>query len=191
MNTTEAILEVLREKSVRLEDGLSESELIRDEEIYGFHFPPDLRELLGAALPLDNLSSKPQRFPNWRETPNNFIQDYLDWPLKGVLFDVERNGFWFDTWGERPPDVREALDVARHKFSQVPKLIPIWAHRFLPSEPCKKGNPIFSVYQTDVIGYGRDLLSYFEYEFLKISHCGEDLAPERRIPFWSELGKNS
>ncbi len=188
MNTTEEILEILREKT-RLEPGLSESELSRAEEIYQFRFPPDLRDLLGAALPLDLADAERQHFPNWREVPNEFIQNYMDWPLEGTLFDVERDNFWFDEWGERPAEMSEALIIARRRFADVPKLIPLFGHRFLPCQPCETGNPVFSVYQTDVIYYGSDLLEYFQNEFNSKNELKGYGTTIRKIPFWSYLAE--
>ena len=37
---------------------------------------------------------------------------WLDLPRRGVLFDVEHNGFWLDEWGPRPGSLEEALGVA-------------------------------------------------------------------------------
>ena len=59
--------------------------------------------------------------------------------------------------------------------------------RYLASLPTEIGNPVFSVYQTDVIHYGRDLRSYFAHEFGRTTYR-EAITPEpRKIAFWSEL----
>jgi hypothetical protein len=39
------------------------------------------------------------------------------------------------------------------------------SHRYLPEKSHEPGNPVFSVYQADVIYYGADLIDYFEREF--------------------------
>jgi hypothetical protein len=69
--------------------------------------------------------------------------------------------------------------------SDAPKLIPLVSHRDLPEEPNEAGNPVFSVYQSDVICYGRHLVDYFEREFVD---------PRLPLPqsfkhvrFWSDL----
>ncbi len=67
----------------------------------------------------------------------------------------------------------------------APTLIPLIGHRFLPSEPNEAGNPVFSVYQTDIIYYGANLEHYFNNEFRGWS-ASEDGA-YRQIPFWSDL----
>ncbi|HEY6270031.1 MAG TPA: hypothetical protein VIX11_17150 [Candidatus Acidoferrum sp.] len=67
-------------------------------------------------------------------------------------------------------------------------MIPIFSHRFLPAEPATAGNPILSVYQTDIIYYGTDLASYFANEFkfpIASWHDGEN--SPRRIRFWSDI----
>ena len=51
------------------------------------------------------------------------------------------------------------------EVAKAPRLIPILSHRYMPDDPPLAGNPVFSVYQTDIIYYGYDLASYFESEF--------------------------
>lgn len=47
----------------------------------------------------------------------------------------------------------------------APRLLPIYSHRYLLAEPCRAGNPVFSVYQSDIIVYGTDLRTYLLHEF--------------------------
>ena len=70
--------------------------------------------------------------------------------------------------------------------ARAPKLIPLISHRYLPEEPHEPGNPVFSVYQADVIHYGADLTDYFEREFAGWSHRPW---PDhiKYIRFWSDL----
>ncbi|MGA8368214.1 MAG: hypothetical protein ACLQMT_09140 [Candidatus Acidiferrales bacterium] len=91
-----------------------------------------------------------------------------------------------DEWGPRPTDLVAALEAARKELTKAPKLIPVYSHRFVPSEPCDSGNPVFSVHQADIIYYGFDLASYFANEF-KI-FCPDWAAEKpRNITFWSKL----
>lgn len=65
----------------------------------------------------------------------------------------------------------------------APKLVPILSHRYIPAEPALRGNPIFSICQTDIIHYGANLAEYFSNEFE-----GRWLVSSpRRIRFWSDL----
>jgi hypothetical protein len=50
-------------------------------------------------------------------------------------------------------------------MKKVPKLIPIYGHRYVPTVNGVDNPSIFSVYQTDVIYYGIDLENYFRIEF--------------------------
>jgi hypothetical protein len=175
------LVNILRQSGVELTTGLTGEEIAQVESKYSFRFPPDLRAFLQAALPVS------PAFPNWRGESEESLRGRLDWPAHGICFDIEHNDFWWEEWGPRPLDLQQAFEVARHEISKAPTLIPIYSHRYLPDEPNQKGNPVFSVYQTDIIYYGTDLTDYFAEEF---SHNeGKPILYEevRRIRLWSEL----
>ena len=174
------IVESLEERGLDFEAGLSDQEIAEVERRYGFSFPLDLRSLLQTALPAS------ARFPNWRSDPTSDLEQRLAWPAEGIAFDVENNQFWLTAWGPRPSDLAEALALARAKVAEAPTLIPVYSHRFLPDEPPEAGNPVFSVYQTDIIYYGADLVSYLEAEF-EIETNGSPVSTPRTIRFWSDL----
>jgi hypothetical protein len=155
------LIELLKNanSSVSFSEGLTDSEIMRAEETYEFRFPLDLRNFLQTALP----RSFP--FPDWRSPDDSRIREMLDWPLHGVLFDVERNDFWLPEWGLRPSRIEEAKAVAKEYVSRAPRLIPVYSHRMMPDRPHQAGNPVLSVYQTDIIYYGFDLDDYFRHEF--------------------------
>ncbi len=90
-----------------LAPGLKQREIIRIEATYGFQFPPDLRQLLEAALPLS-----PQ-FPDWRAGDTANLRARLAWPLDGMCFDIEHNVFWLDEWGPRPDDLARLSPAPR------------------------------------------------------------------------------
>jgi hypothetical protein len=111
------------------------------------------------------------------------LRDWLDWPRQGVLFDVEHNGFWLDTWGPRPASIEEALRAANNLIAAAPRLIPIYSHRMITDEPHSAGNPVFSVHQTDIMVYGFNLADYLRHEF---GLPGREPWPEQLIwiRFW-------
>jgi hypothetical protein len=162
---------------VEFDAGLTDAEVIAAERRFGFQFPPDLREFLQTALP------RGPQFPDWRSGDEAELRDWLDLPRQGVLFDVERNGFWLEEWGPRPGSLAEALRVAGDLVAAAPKLIPTFGHRMLPDEPHLAGNPVFSVHQTDIIVYGVDLANYLRIEF---GLPGDVPCPEQERPirFW-------
>ncbi len=183
-DSTQAIVNLLNKPGIRLERGLTATQIERAQEIYDVRFPPDLRELLENVLPLDPPDFERRHFPDWRDEDNQHIRWRLEFPLDGLLFDVERNNFWLHEWGIKPEALEEQLEVARRAVANAPRLIPIWGHRFLPSEPNERGNPVLSVHQTDIIVYGRDLLSYFQNE---LGSKYENIEPTRPIRFWNHF----
>ncbi|MEM7061777.1 MAG: SMI1/KNR4 family protein [Cyanobacteria bacterium P01_B01_bin.77] len=175
------LVATLKTHGVQFSDGLSERETVAVEELFGFTFPVDLRAFLQTALPTG------KHFPNWRACDVMYLTDWLDLPREGVLFDVAYNGFWLREWGERPTDLADANAIVNKLLDDAPKLIPIYMHRMMPSEPSDAGNPVFSVHQTDIIVCGVDLADYFAHEF---TFTEEQMAgwtvPDnvRRIRFW-------
>lgn len=184
-----AIHEALRTIGLCFETGLTAGEISRTEAQYGFQFPPDLREFLSLGLPVSD------RFPDWRtgkivggKGSLITVADLLDWPAHGICFDVENGGFWIDEWGPKPYNVDEACRLARNFVKQAPALIPVYGHRFLPAGPAAAGNPVLSVYQTDIIYYGSNLSSYFAKEFkLPLENLDNGSRSQVRIRFWSDI----
>ncbi|MDP4119049.1 MAG: SMI1/KNR4 family protein [Bacillota bacterium] len=174
----------LKYKGISFESGLSLQEIDSVESLYDIKFPPDLKEFLCIALPITN------NFVNWRDMSEGnirSIKDRLIWPLEGMIFDIEHNEFWYSGWGIKPNDLKEAINVCKNEMTKVPKLIPIYSHRYIPSQPQEAGNPIFSVYQTDIIYYGEDLLSYLQIEFDIKKYSDIKFDSIKHIRFWSEL----
>lgn len=108
----------------------------------------------------------------------------LDWPYEGFLFDVRENELWWPEWGPKPKSQVEEAKQLTEVFAKAPKLIPLVGHRYLPETPFERGNPVFSVHQSDVIHYGADLADWLVRET-----SGWDIEVMRmpkEIPFWSE-----
>jgi len=105
------------------------------------------------------------------------------------MFDVANNSFWHDSWGERPDEHRLALEVARRHLAEVPKLVPIYGHRFLPAGRGSHGHLVMSVWQTDIICYGADLVDYIEREFGQVQADGSDAPRSARatVEFWRDF----
>ncbi|MCC6361055.1 MAG: SMI1/KNR4 family protein [Phycisphaerales bacterium] len=165
-----------------LHAGLTSGEFDAITNRFGITFPDDLRLLLSGGLPTGD------RWPNWREALNDAdaaaeLRARLEWPLEGALFDVEHNSFWDPEWGLKPTDTAEANRVATIAIRNAPALIPVYSHRFIPAEPLSAGNPIFSVYQMDIIVYGRDLFSYLQAE--SGGWSAELVEPAREIRCWT------
>ncbi|MGW5715882.1 hypothetical protein ACWEVP_06925 [Amycolatopsis sp. NPDC003865] len=161
--------------------GLTEPELDDVERRFGFRFAADHRTFLSAGVPIGD------RWPDWRCGNPEQLRKRLAWPVDGVLYDVEHNGFWLPEWGTRPVGPEDAVREARHRLAGVPQLVPVCGHRYLPGMPGTTGYPVLSVYQTDIIVYGCDLRDYLHREF---ATGGISTAPPdgpRYIDFWSRF----
>lgn len=168
----------LQEAGVVFDSGLTQGEIQLAEESFGFQFPPDLKSFLMFALPSG------QGWPNWRDVDDPELERMLHWPYEGIYFDIQNNSLWPVGWGTKPASLNEALEIAKRKIDEAPKLIPVFLHRYLPDRPSLEGNPVFSVYQSDIIYYGSNLWIYLQNEFqLDL----EDPASPRRIEFWSDF----
>jgi hypothetical protein len=155
--------------------GYTAAELDDAQARFALRFPPDLVALLRERRPTAGY--------DWTG-PEEPICRRLSWPLEGLLFDVE-NGLWRPGWGERPARAEERAEVVTALVAAAPPLIPILGHRYLPAEPFEAGNPVLSVYQSDIIYYGRDLEDYFTHEFG--GGTGAVTGSVRRVRFWSDI----
>jgi hypothetical protein len=176
----EAVIGSMRVKGIEFAPGLTAAQFKAAESAHSFRFPQDLRVFLKSALPVGD------RFPDWRDPTSPGILHMLEWPAGGMCFDIEHNSFWLPEWGKRPDSLEAAKERARQAVAEAPFLIPIYGHRFLPAAPCESGNPVFSVYQTDIIHYGYDLPSYLTAEFGALNPYPVPETP-RVIRFWSDL----
>jgi hypothetical protein len=119
----------LRARSVCVVDaGLTPEEIARVEQEFGFEFADDHRASLSAGLPVNAglspippgvISADRAPWPDWRNGDLAVLRDMLDWPIKGVLFDVEHNQFWFETWGPLPSTAQEAVSSTRRGLAST------------------------------------------------------------------------
>ena len=182
-----------QEAAVRLRDfesgfdlGLSEAEFTRIEGRFGFEFADDHRAFLAAGLPAG------PSWPDWRDGAEEGLLRSLAWPVDGALFDIEENALWFEDWGKRPTDAVDALAVAREKLAEVPHMVPVYSHRYLPAGRGTFGHPVLSIYQTDIICYGFTLVDYFTNEFGQLyerhnRRWARAFGLQPIVDFWSDL----
>ncbi len=182
--------EKLEKFGVIFEAGLNDKEILFAEQKYQFKFPPDLKQWLQYALPIQLKDNQGMKFPNWRNLENKDLKFQMDGPLEGILFDVENNNYWLNELGNKPADLEEAKSIISDAINKAPKLIPVYGHRYLPSEPLEEGNPILSVHQTDIIYYGNNLWGYLDIEFgspgQMVIYVGDSEEP-KKIKFWSRI----
>lgn len=169
--------ELLTRLPAEITPGLSERELAGIEARRNFCFAPEHRTLLTTGLPTG------PSWPDWRAGPEEDLRGQLFWPTEGLIFDVGHNSFWYPAWGPRPMRSADALDLARQQLAHVPVMVPVFGHRYLPAGPDLTGQPVLSMYQSDIIHYGADLADYLRREFTALPSCNLD-SVTTAVPFW-------
>ena len=180
----EAARRLARLGSIRIKPGLTEDEFAAAERTFGIEFADDHRAFLAAGLPTG------RGWPDWRGGEEDVLRDLLTWPVEGVLFDVEHNDFWYAGWPARPGDPAGRLALAETLLADVPQLIPVCGHRYLAPGRGSWGHPVLSIYQTDIVYYGTDLVDYLYQDFgAGPGAHREDPAwqPRATVPFWRDL----
>ncbi|XP_058735644.1 uncharacterized protein LOC131607680 [Vicia villosa] len=153
------IITNLRDSGIHVQQGLSDAEFARIEAEFGFVFPPDLRAVLTAGLPVG------AGFPDWRATGTRFhLRGSLDLPMAAISFQIARNTMWARCWGPKPSEPEKALRVARNALKKAPLLIPIFNHCYIPCNPSLAGNPVFYVDENRIFCCGIDLSDFFQRE---------------------------
>ncbi|XWS41908.1 hypothetical protein CRYUN_Cryun17cG0122600 [Craigia yunnanensis] len=175
----------LRNSGFQVQPGLSDAEFARAEAEFGFVFPPDLRAILSAGLPVG------PGFPDWRCAGARLhLRASLDLPMAAISFQIARNTLWSKSWGPRPSDPEKALRVARNALKRAPLLIPIFKHCYIPCNPSLAGNPIFFIDETRVFCCGFDISDFFERESL-FRNSDSDPALLKKLRLVSEKSAGS
>ncbi len=157
-------------------DPLSDAEIDAIEEQWQICFPPDYRLLYkwlhatdrprftygGSEMQMAGL------FYNWQIAPAGIHRAY-EHILEGFVFDAIHNPqCWRPKWGPAPLTEEEARERLKPIVAAAPRLIPLYSHRYLLAEPCQSGNPVLSIYQSDIIVIAPDLRTYL---FREWSRC--------------------
>ncbi len=173
-----------RTRGLRAAPGLTDGEVRAVEQRFGFEFAADHRAFLATVLPTG------PGWPNWRRYRDGDLRRRLAWPVEEVLFDVEHSGAWLGGWGPRPASPAEAVAVARERLAVVPQLVPVYAHRYVPSGRASSGHPVLSVHRTDVVHHGANLLDYLHRKFptgAGLDRGGPRPRSRATVAFWRDL----
>ncbi|CAI9110171.1 OLC1v1010150C1 [Oldenlandia corymbosa var. corymbosa] len=170
------VLTHLKNSGIQVQTGLCESEFARAEAEFGFAFPPDLKAVLSAGLPLG------PGFPDWRSSgpARLHLRASINLPVAAISFHIARNSLWSKSWGPRPSDPEKALKIARNALKRAPLLIPIFNHCYIPCNPCLAGNPIFYVDESRIFCCGFDLADFFERESSLFQSSEPDILSRQR-----------
>ncbi|MFF7250449.1 hypothetical protein ACFZBU_42030 [Embleya sp. NPDC008237] len=186
----EAARRLARLDCCEIEEGLTDAEFARIEGEFGFEFADDHRAFLATGLPVRQPTEEGQTWekpwPDWRNGDPDELRAHLDWPLDCLLGDI-RHGHWREGWGDRPDTPEAAVARARLSLAEVPRMAPVYAHRFLPAGRGTFGHPVLSMRGWDVIYYGTDLVDYVSQEFEEPRpERSGDWSPRATVPFWRD-----
>ena len=180
---TEAARRLAQLGLVDVHPGLTDAELSSVERRFGFEFADDHRAFLATGLPVwtAGLDDHPDRaswgWPNWRQPDSTELHDQVDWPLAAALDAIQR-GEWPHAWGTCPRDQDRRISKARRLLATVPRVVPVYAHRYLPAGRGSFGQPVLSIHRlTDTIAYAHDLAHYIDQEFRQ---------PKVTVSFWRD-----
>jgi len=189
--------------------GMTVAEIEAAEGRFGLAFPPDFRLFLATLHTPDPVMvgahfegstlvpSTGRLFQDWLGDPRP-IEAALAWPVEGLLWSIEANQDWYVGWGPRPRTAEEREAVVRRIAATGPALVPVYGHRYLVGDPQVAGNPVLSIYGTDVIVFAEDLRSYLIAELASLLPLPSPLpgvheaslpsgAPYAPIRFWQDL----
>lgn len=134
------------------------------------------------ALPISN------GFYNWRNFQDvnvEFIKTIINQPYFDI-YNMAKEVYWCEDWGEEPEDEMIYLKEVRKRLKKAPKLVPIYAHRYMPIV-LDENPPVISVHNVDLIYYGENLDDYFDIEFGKKEQNTIKLKKITPISFWSDI----
>lgn len=210
------------QRDTRWLHGLTEAEISAAEARWQLRFPPDFRLFLAQLHTIDRpctgalfrgMRSEEQEdtlqpvslpaFYDWKTEDGSAIQRAYERIIDGLCFDVTHNQLWPTSWGQKPATEEGQRERVQEVVAAAPKLIPVFEHRFLLAEPCEAGNPVLSIYQSDMIVYGANLRDHLLIEFHDLIDKRYSLSRPtfykryaitnkgkmdyRTIPFWGEF----
>lgn len=178
----DVLIQKMKRQGIIFTEGLNDKEIIRIEQRFEISFPKELKNFYKRALPIS------EGFYNWRDRNEKNVQkikDAMKMPVLGIIKGAEEIE-WCEAWGEEPDDLKERKKIIVSMVSKAPKLIPIYSHRYMAAVECEI-NPVFSIWGTDVIYYGKSLMDYLMIEF-KLKKQEIFMNDEvNYIPFWSDV----
>ncbi|XP_073274921.1 uncharacterized protein [Primulina huaijiensis] len=190
----------LLSSNIPVEVGLSDAEFSAVEASFHVTFPPDLRSVLREGLPVG------PGFPNWRSSSKQQLDILTNLPILEICREVSRNEFWLESWGDKPDDGDECVNLAKGFLKKAPVLVPIYRHFYIPGTPCMAGNPVFYVHRGDVKLWSFDIAGFFQQIEFRMSGNSDKVlrrprlsdlltAPAwaateaKRIELWSQLAE--
>ncbi|CAJ1347406.1 unnamed protein product [Effrenium voratum] len=140
-------------RDVKMTEGLSDEEFEKLEKRYDFRFPPDLKEFLQVGVPVGG------SWHNWHVLAlDEVIRDSVADVLRYECTPEDEEAL--EDLGDWAPEGERTLENAQAMAKAHP-LIPIYAHRCIPTKPYECGLPVLSMHQCDdIIVYGENFWAW-------------------------------
>jgi hypothetical protein len=100
---------------------------------------------------------------------------------------VHNNGSWPASWGDRPGGRDDLERGARAHLAGVPRLVAVFSHRYLASDPQLEPSPVFSVHQT--ASSSRTTTSSTSRPRVRVPPLHP--SDQTHEPFWSDLSEGA
>lgn len=152
------MIENLKNAGVSVAPGMTNAELAKAENVFGFRFPKEIWEFLSCGVPEGGA------FFDYRDTSGDNLARFREFQQSVV------ESFKFD-WENNREELQSVLGAAEEEtvigyLHESVRLIPFYAHRCFFDG--MDDMPIVSFWQpTDTVFYGGTFENYLEVEFLK------------------------
>ena len=142
--------------------GISRIEIDQLQVLFGFDFPWDYREMLLTFSNIDTnlISISPENNSDIEYARENFFYQYPE--------DFEKSRWLINEINENKFEVELILTEAGFDVSKIVGYIPLYNHRALVVFENKYLSPVISVWGSDIIMFGNNLLEYLKNELLRI-----------------------
>lgn len=146
----------------RWKNGLSEINLRKLENLFGFIFPKDYREYLKVmnGIDTDLISIDPDGIEE-----DTFFQFYYEYPN-----DFDRSKELLDEIEKYIDCVHGALGDVGFNINEIEGFVPTYAHRALVAFKDKSVSPVVSVWGGDVVVLAENIIDYWIKKF-NLEHC--------------------
>ena len=145
------------QKNTKWNNGLTDIEIVKLEQHFGFDFPHDYKEMLKVINGFETLQISID--PDGKSEPKYDRRCYK-YPN-----DLEKTKWLIDEVNRYIEFANEVLDEFGFDSSQVEGFIPLYGHRALVVLKDKNQSPVLSIWGNDIIIYGESLTQYWVHEF--------------------------
>ncbi|ERN14231.1 uncharacterized protein LOC18442486 [Amborella trichopoda] len=161
--------------SIPIAPGLTNQEFKTLETSLSISFPPDLRIILEAGVPVGH------GFPNWRQLGTQGLVSARAHLSTGLAHWLTNH--WPSSFGSKPS---EPSLVKTKADALIRESVPIYGDFYIPSSPDLGSNPVLWVRANGVKWAGFDLVDFFE-RIWGVAAPAWRAKRAREIEFWKEI----